>query len=106
MKRLCFASLLLCLSVVAQSQKPNYKSLDPKLPIAFGGSYIVYKGDTVKLGPKAFFVDGQLTDAQASAHPYVFNSVNKAAEKLTDGTEKTAMTLYIAPYVYWIDNPD
>jgi hypothetical protein len=32
--------------------------------------------------------------------------VNKAADKLTDGTEASPMKLYIAPYVYWIDNPD
>jgi hypothetical protein len=58
------------------------------------------------LGPKAFFIDGQFTDEKASKYPYVFNSINKAAEHLINGTEGSPMVLYIAPYVYWIDDPD
>jgi hypothetical protein len=84
----------------------NYKSLDARQPIFFGGRYIVYKNDTIQLGPHSFFVDGRLTDAVTNKYPYVFNSVNKAAAQLSNGTENTPMVLYIAPYVYWIDNPD
>src|SRR5688572_20510098 len=103
-----FLSGLSCLIVLfcsAQNIK-NYKTLDPEQPIVFGGDHIIFKGDTIKLGPKAFFIDGKLTDAEVADASYVFNSVNKAADKLTDGTEASPMKLYIAPYVYWIDNPD
>ncbi|MEJ2545285.1 MAG: hypothetical protein P8Y99_14550, partial [Calditrichaceae bacterium] len=83
-----------------------YQSLDPANPIGFDGKSITYQGSTIPLGPKAFFIDGQLSDAETSKNPYVFNSINKAVEHLTDGTEQSPMVLYIAPYVYWIDNPD
>lgn len=84
----------------------EYKSLDTKNLIIFGGDNIVYKGKNIKLGPKAFFIDGQLSDEEAAKYSYVFNSVNEASKHLTDGTEKSPMVLYIAPYVYWLDDPD
>jgi hypothetical protein len=98
-------TLLIILFCSAQQMK-GYQSLDAKQPIVFGGEYIVYNGDTTILGPKALFIDGQLTNEQVANNSYVFNSVNKALEHLTDGTETAPMMLYIAPYVYWIDDPD
>ncbi|RYZ26560.1 MAG: hypothetical protein EOO10_15220 [Chitinophagaceae bacterium] len=47
-----------------------------------------------------------MPDSVVAKQAFVFNSVSKAAEKLTNGTEATPMVLYLAPYVYWIDNPD
>lgn len=87
-------------------KKPDYKSLDPDNPIVFGGDHIIYQGETIKLGPHAFFIDGQLSDEEAAKYPYVYNTVNEAAEHLIDGTEDSPMVLYIAPWVYWIDDPD
>lgn len=84
----------------------GYTSLDATNPIVFNGDNIVYKGEAIKLGPKVFFVDGQLSDEEVSGYDYVFNSVNEAAQFLTDGSEESPMTLYIAPYVYWLDDPD
>jgi hypothetical protein len=84
----------------------NYHSLDSKHPISFGGRYIVFNRDTIQLGPHTFFIDGRLTDAITEKYPYVFNSVNKAVTHLTNGAEESPMVMYIAPYVYWIDNPD
>lgn len=101
----CTLLLLLCLFPKAQEKIP-YHSLDPKNPIEFTGKTIIYKGKTIPLGPKVFFIDRQLSDAQAAKQPYVFNSINEASKHLTDGTETAPMTLYIAPNVYWIDNPD
>ncbi|WP_114781690.1 PemB family protein [Botryobacter ruber] len=107
MKKLFLTSLFLLVVLYCSAQQLlNYKSLDAGNPIAFGGDHIVYKGKKVKLGPKAFFIDGQLTKEQAAKYPYVYNSVNEAAKHLTDGTEAAPMVLYLAPYVYWIDNPD
>ena len=88
------------------AQTGNYQSLDPKQPIAFYGDHIVFDGKTIMLGPNAFFIDGNLNDAITAQHPYVFNSVQEAVKKLKDGTEQEPMKLYMAPYVYWIDNPD
>lgn len=98
-------SLLAALACSAQSVT-GYKSLDARNPIVFGGDYIVYQGKNIILGPKAFFIDGKFTDEEAAKYPYVFNSVNKAAEHLNNGAGESPMVLYIAPYVYWIDDPD
>ncbi len=100
-----FIFILLTALSYAQNNE-GYKPLDPRDPITFAGDHIIFRGKTITLGPKAFFIDGQLTDEQVAKYPYVFNSVNKASEKLTNGTEDSPMVLYIAPYVYWIDDPD
>lgn len=84
----------------------NYTSLDSKNPIDFKGDYILYQNKKIELGPKAFFVDGQLSDEDLGKYDYVFNSINEAAKHLINGTEDEPMVLYVAPYVYWIDNPD
>jgi len=104
-------SVVVLLSLVAAvlcsgQSAPEYRPLDPNNPIIFQGDAIVYQGRHITLGPKAFFVDGQLTAEQAGRYPYVFNSVNEAARHLTDGTEAAPMVLHLAPYVYWIDDPD
>jgi hypothetical protein len=99
---LSFLAVLVC----SGQQVTGYKSLDGTDPLFFAGDHIVYKGKSIALGPKAFYIDGKFSDAEASKFPYVFNSVNKAVEHLTDGTEDSPMVLYLAPYVYWIDNPD
>ena len=97
--------LCLLLSCCCAAQTP-YRSLDPQQPIHFTGDRIIFKNDTILLGPKAFFVDGALSDSLAASHPYVYNSVNQAAAHLTHGTEAAPMVLYLAPWVYWIDDPD
>ena len=85
---------------------PDYQAIDRSDPIVFGGDFIIYQGDSILLGPKAFFVDGQLTDEEVASYPFVFNSIQSAAEQLNNGSEEEPMTLYLAPYVYWIDDPD
>jgi hypothetical protein len=102
---LAIAGLLTLYSLSAQ-QSVGYKPLDTSNPLFFSGDYIIYKGEKIPLGPKAFFIDGQLSDAEISKYSYVYNSINKASEHLTDGTEESPMVLYIAPWVYWIDDPD
>ncbi|HYQ57189.1 MAG TPA: hypothetical protein VEP89_07555, partial [Draconibacterium sp.] len=84
----------------------KYTPLDKNDPVIFNGDNIIYKGKKIELGPKAFFVDGQLSDADVTISDYVFNSVNEAAKFISDGSEENPMVMYIAPYVYWIDDPD
>lgn len=67
---------------------------------------ITYKGETVQLGPKALYLDGSLSDEEIGDSKYVFNDFKKAAAAFQDGTVKGPMRLYIAPWVYWIDDPD
>lgn len=81
-----------------------YRNLNKDL--IFSKTYITYKGEKIELGQKAFFIDGQLSNEEASKHKYVYNSINEASKHLTDGTESSPMVLYIASWVYWVDNPD
>src|SRR5262245_29374492 len=97
------ALVMLFVSYTAHAQQGKNK-LNPNLE--FRGDHILYKGKKINLGPQALYIDGQLTDAEAAKQPYVFNSVNEAAKHLANGTEASPMVLYIAPWVYWIDNPD
>lgn len=97
--------LYLCTSSFAKGYA-DYTPLDKANPISFHGDYILYQGKKIILNDKAFFIDGQLSESEVANHPYVFNSVNEAFKYIKDGSEAEPMTLYIAPYVYWIDDPD
>ena len=67
---------------------------------------IQYKGEAVELGPRALLVDGSLSAAEAADSPYVFNDFRAAMAALQDGTREAPMRVYIAPWVYWVDDPD
>ncbi|MBQ9660019.1 MAG: hypothetical protein IJV37_01965 [Bacteroidales bacterium] len=88
MKRIVLSFLAVCCGLCLQAQTINYK------------------GTEVALGPRALYVDGSLTAAQAAASPYVFNSFNEAMAHIQDGTREAPMRVYIAPWVYWVDDPD
>ena len=95
--------LLLLTLTFASAQSDSTPSND----LLFKGDHIVYKGKTLALDAKHFYIDGRLTTEEADKHPYVFTSVQEAARHLTPGTsDADRMILYIAPYVYWIDDPD
>ncbi len=107
MKKLVWMLLAQLFNLYSFSQgTANYVPLDQSNPITFHGDHITYKGKAIQLTEKAFFIDGQLSDAEAAKYPYVFSDINKALDRIKDGTEAEPMTLYIAPYVYWIDDPD
>lgn len=84
----------------------KYQKTDTTENLQFYGKYIIYNNDTIKLDRKHFFIDGSLPSKIAKNIPYVYTSVKEAAKYLTDGTEQSPMNIYIAPYVYWIDNPN
>ena len=53
------------------------------------------------LDSRHLLLDGRLSDAEAARQPFVFNDFKEAVRHFGD-----TCTLYIAPYVYWVDNPD
>ncbi|MBC2605696.1 hypothetical protein [Pelagicoccus albus] len=83
-----------------------YVSLDPSDPIELRDKSFVHSGEEISLGPRAFFIDGRLSGEEASRSPYIFRSIEDAVEASQNGDEAEPMTLYIAPYVYWLDDPD
>ena len=84
----------------------GYVALDVTDPVEFCGDSVVYGGETIVLGEKAIYVDGSLSDAQADRYEFVYNNFADAAKAFVDGTEEDPMRVYLAPYVYWIDDPD
>lgn len=85
----------------------GYTPMDSSDPVEFGGTYIKYKGETIQLSETAIYLDGSLSDELAAQYPYVYNDITKAlsADALKNGTADNPMTVYVAPYVYWIDDP-
>lgn len=103
MKYLLSICLIFCyITGIAQ----NYTPLDNNDPVYFKGDRIIYQGQEIILNEKSLYVDGQLSDEDIKRHPYVYNTFNEAVKHLIPGTEDEPMTIYIAPYVYWVDNPD
>lgn len=110
MKSLPFLLLGICWlifggSLQAQTTFGN-RSLDAAHPFFFDGRQVRYDGKEITLGPKCFLVDGQLSDKEVAECPYAFKRFNDIVGHLTNGTEAEPMTVYVAPYVYWIDDPD
>ena len=60
-----------------------------------------------KLNDHCLLIDGSLSDEEAAASPFVFNSFQEAMQHLKPGTSAdNRMTVLIRPGVYWVDNPD
>ena len=60
-----------------------------------------------KLNDHCLLIDGSLSDEEAAANPFVFNSFQEAMQHLKPGTSADdRMTVLIRPGVYWVDNPD
>lgn len=93
-------------SVALAENVEGYVALDAEDPVEFGGDYIVYGGETITLNEKAIFIDGSLSDEVAERYEHVYNDFVEAAAAFVDGTEEEPMKVYLAPYVYWIDDPD
>ena len=58
-------------------------------------------GQRPSLDARHLLVDGSLSDTEAARTPYVFNDFRQALAHVADSA-----TLYIKPWVYWVDNPD
>ena len=54
-----------------------------------------------KLDDHHLLLDGSLSDTEVAHRPHVYNDFREAMRHVSDSA-----TLYIAPHVYWIDNPD
>ena len=61
---------------------------------------------TVEINEKNIYIDGRLSDEQIEGYDNVYNSFKQAMSHLVDGTEDEPMNVWIAPWVYWIHNPN
>ncbi len=63
-----------------------------------------YGDKTIIPNETTFLLDGRLSDEQLLKNPYIFADVCKAFEAINANGGN--ITMYVAPYVYWIDDPD
>lgn len=81
--------------------------LDPSHPVSLAADgHVHYNGCDYRLNDHTLYVDGQLSDTEAAASPYVFNNLKTALATVIAGTPEQPMTVLIAPHVYWLDDPD
>ncbi|MDO4165740.1 MAG: hypothetical protein Q4D56_15355 [Bacteroides sp.] len=72
----------------------------------------VYRGQTLTISERALLVEAEADSARLAQSAYVYRSVRealRAAEGLQQShayTEAEPLCIYIAPSVYWLDNPD
>lgn len=83
-----------------------YTALDQSSPVIIEGDSVEWGGLRFCPSPSALFVDMNLSDDYLASHPYAFRSFNEAMQHLTDGSPDNPMNVYIAPGVYWVDDPD
>jgi hypothetical protein len=100
----CFFALLV--AIPAMAAEPLNTPLDTEDPVYFYGTYIEYGGKQITLDKKDIYLDGSLSDAICDQYDNVYNDFNDAADAFVNGTEAAPMNVYIAPYVYWVDDPD
>ena len=99
--------LLMALSLNGQVQGLLNHPLDTTTPVEVRETgRFVFKGQTYHLDARHFLLDATLPDDVVKAAPFLFNDFKTAVGQLADGTEEEPMVLYIAPYVYWVDDPD
>lgn len=96
-------------SVFAQAAETKLNTpLDPEDPVYFYGSTVQYGGQTITLDANNIYIDGTLSDEVCATHDHVYNDFKKAYNDgaIKSGTDSQPMNVWLAPYVYWIDNPD
>lgn len=65
---------------------------------------IVFNGETITLSENALYVNQELTDSQTG--DYSFNSLEECIASTDGGTKDNPVVIYLAPDVYWTDDPD
>lgn len=73
----------------------------------FNGDSILYNDKTLPLNEHTIYLDGSLSADDIAKYPHVYNDICEVLQHaLVNGTETEPMQVYIAPYVYWIDDPE
>jgi len=106
---LCLLACLLAavLSVQGADNTTINRPLDISHPVVVSAAGTVdYDGKPLTLDSRHFLVDGTLDEQAAKSHPFLFRTFQEAVAHLADGTPDEPMVVYLAPNVYWVDDPD
>ena len=99
--------LITCCLICAFVSAKRHVPLDPSDPVVFKGSYILYRNQKIVLNEKNIYLDATLTEKDCKKHQYVYRTFQEVVAHLKAGTgADDRMTIYVAPYVYWVDDPD
>lgn len=92
----------------AQAAERVNVPLDKENPVYFYGDTIEYSGKTIALDDYNIYIDGSLDDETCDKYQHVYNDFKEAynAGAMKSGTSEKPMNVWLAPYVYWIDDPD
>ena len=96
--------LLLGLQLCLTAQAQNI-SHDASHPIVIRGASFGYDGQTIALNEHSILVNGHINGGQEMP-PYVFSTFQDAMHHVQQVTDGQTIRVYLAPYVYWVDNPD
>ena len=80
-------------------------SLDALHPIVLKGNTLVYQDHAISLNERTVFVNGNLSGEQ-DKNPYVFATFQSAVDYVQQLTGNEPVYVYLAPFVYWVDNPE
>ncbi len=109
MKRLALLCIALCLfGCITLHAQPATRicATDPDHPIELLDGAFRYAGRTIPLHERSILIDGSLTATEAARHLHTYRTFQEAAAHFMAGSEETPMRVYLAPWVYWIDDPD
>ena len=96
--------LLLGLQLCLTAQAQNI-SLDASHHIVVRGASFGYDGQTIALNEHSILVNGHINGGHEMP-PYVFSTFQDAMHHVQQVTDGQTIRVYLAPYVYWVDNPD
>lgn len=106
MKRLIVLCVACCLLTTLYGQPTTVRTTDPSHPIELLDGAFRYEGEVIPLHERSILIDGSLSAEEAARHDHLYRTFQEAAEHFVAGTEEEPMRVYLAPWVYWIDDPD
>ena len=67
-----------------------------------------YRGEFRRLDERTILLDGGMTDGEAASGPHLYRDIREAlaAPELSGSRPGFPVTIYVAPDVYWIDDPE
>lgn len=109
-KHFWFLSVLLLVAMAGKAAVTPplvNRPLDANHPVEVRkGGQFSYEGKVYLLDERHLLVDGTLPDSFISQQPFMYHSFGEAVKHLVDGTPEQPMVVYLAPGVYWVDDPD
>ena len=110
MKRLeCILVFWLAVVTLAVGQKRKVMlnaSLDKQHPVELTStSAFTFENRSFTLDNRHFLLDATVTDSAVLSSPFIFNNFADVIAHCSDGTTQQPMVVYIAPNVYWVDDP-